>query len=107
MTTTTESTMNWESITERMTTGTEFGSYVVAESNEKAIIVTKTRSGKQVKVSRKMIAKIADGIANGQTYAKQANGPAGGISYTCAIEATVVAALCLTLNSERRWAQSN
>ena len=98
--------MNWNKITERMATGTEFGSYVVADITEKAIIVTKT-SGKQVKVSRKMIDKIAIGIANGQTYAKQANGPAGGISYTCAIEATVVAALSLTLNPERRWTRSN
>lgn len=98
--------MDWQSIKERMATGTEFGSYVVAEITEKAIIVTKT-SGKQVKVSRKMVDKIAIGIASGQTYAKQANGPQGGISYTCAIEATVVAALSLSLNSERRWTRSN
>ena len=99
--------MNWESIQQRLASGTIIdGRYVVDIVTDKAIIITKS-SGKQCSISRKMCEKVSQRLDDGETLAKQANGPQGGISYTVCISATVAFALSLELNSESRWHRSS
>ncbi len=67
--------------------------YRVREVTEKVIILARIASGKTVRVSRKMVESTHARLIAGETLTKQASAPKGGISFTIAVEAGVVAAL--------------
>lgn len=67
--------------------------YTVKSVDPRGFIIIRNSSGKDVRISSKLIESTRDKIEAGQSLNFQANGPKGGISYTVAIEAGVVHAL--------------
>ena len=63
------------------------GAYVVESIDDKRVTLTRTATGKPVRATRKMIEATADRLGSGEEI------PFRSISYTVAIEFTVIAAL--------------
>lgn len=58
-----------------------------------AVIILRLSSAKETSITRKLIESVAARLSAGETLLKQQNQTKGGISYTIAVEACVVAAL--------------
>ena len=82
----------WNQITSRMPIGRELkdGAYRVSAHDDKGITITRTASGKTVRITRKKVEKTDARLAAGERLPKQSN---AGISYTVAIEFLVVACI--------------
>lgn len=68
----------------------------------KALVFRRLASGKEVRVTARLLDRCWAATADGGRLAKRTNGPTG-ISYTVAVEEAVVAALGLVLDQEGRW----
>ena len=82
----------WERAKEALPKGQYVAGCRIADVDDKGFRL-KRASGKAVRVTRRMIEDTAARLLAGETLPKHANRSKGGISYTSAIENTVIAAL--------------
>ena len=68
-------------------------SYSVVTIVKTGFVIRRSSTGKEVKISSRMVNRCRSVLLDGGTFAYQKNGSQGGISYTVAIEAGVVYAL--------------